>query len=85
MEEARKAYEEALKIYRELAQKNPEAYLPGRGNAQQPGDVLKATQNRMEEARKAYEEALETSRELARKNPETYLPGVAMTLNTWGS
>jgi hypothetical protein len=28
MEEARKEYEDALKIYRLLAQKNPENYLP---------------------------------------------------------
>ena len=28
MEEARKEYEEALKIDREQAQKNPETYLP---------------------------------------------------------
>jgi hypothetical protein len=27
-EEARKAFEEALKTYRELEQKNPESYLP---------------------------------------------------------
>ena len=28
MEAARKEYEEAVKIYRELAEKNPENYLP---------------------------------------------------------
>jgi tetratricopeptide (TPR) repeat protein len=81
-EEARKEYEEALlQTYRELAQKNPETYLP----------YVALTLNNLalldsdpKEARKEYEEALQTYRELAQKNPETYLPYVASTLTKLG-
>ena len=38
-EAARKGYEEALKIYRELAQKNPDTYLPDcSDDTEQPGE-----------------------------------------------
>jgi hypothetical protein len=39
MKEAREEFEEALETYRELVQKNPEAYLPyvRSGCAPQPG------------------------------------------------
>ena len=39
-EAARKGYEEALKIHRELAQKNPDTYLPDCGDdTEQPGNA----------------------------------------------
>jgi tetratricopeptide (TPR) repeat protein len=83
-EEARKAYEEALKTYRDLAQRDPETYLPGVAASLNNLGILEAEQNRPDEARKAYEDALRISRDLARRNPETYLPGVAGTLNDLG-
>ena len=67
MEEARKAYEEALETYRELAQQIPEAYLPDVARTLNSLGLLERTQNRVEEARKAYEEALKTYRELAQQ------------------
>ena len=83
-EEARKELGEALQIRRELAQKNPETYLPDVAMTLINLGLVHRGQNRMEEARKAYEEALKTYRELALKNPETYLPSVALTLINLG-
>jgi len=57
-EEALQAYEEALKIYRELAQKDSESYLPGLASVLNNLALLDTDQNRPEEAQKAYEEAL---------------------------
>src|SRR6266478_2760989 len=79
-ETARKGYEEALKIYREFAQKNPDTYLSYVATILNNLAVLHADQNRMETARKEYEEALRIRGELAQKNPDTYLPDVAQTL-----
>ena len=81
MEAARKGFEEALKICRELAKKNPDTYLPDVARTLNNLAVLDSDQNRMEAARKEYEEALKIYRELAQKNPDTYLPDVARTLN----
>lgn len=69
MQEARQEYEESLKIYRTLAQKNPEAYLPNVAATLNNLGVLDRDKNRMEEA-------LETYRRLTEKDPATYLPYV---------
>ena len=81
MEEARKAYEEALKIRRQLAQTNPETHLPEVANTLSDLGALHSDQNRLEQARNVYEEALKIRRDLARNDRETYLPEVAMTLS----
>ena len=83
-EEARKDFTEALQIFRELVQKNPDVYLPGVANTLNNLGILDRGHNRMEEARKEYEEALKIYREQAQKNPDVYLPYVAMTLNILG-
>src|SRR6266566_3177697 len=80
-EAARKGYEEALEIRRELAQKNPDTYLPDAAETLNNLAILDAAQNRQEAARKGFEEALKIDREVAQKNPDTYLPDVARTLN----
>src|SRR5262249_44282460 len=80
-EAARKGYEEALKIRRELAQKNPDMYLPDLAKTLGNLAILDAHQNRPEAARKGYEEALKIRRELAQKNPDTCRPDLAKTLN----
>jgi len=80
-EAARQGFEEALKIYRELAQKNPDSYLPYVAMTLNNLAILDRDQNRMEAARKGFQEALKIRRELAKTNPHTYLPGVADTLN----
>src|SRR5260221_16355 len=84
IEKGRKEYEEALKIYRELARKNPETYLPYVTTMLNNLGILDSAQNRMKEARKKYEESLKIYRELAQKDPETYLPYVATMLNNLG-
>ena len=72
-QEARKEYEEALKISRELARKNSETNLPYLAQTLNNLGTLNSKQNRTEEARKEFEEALKTYSELEQKNPGTYL------------
>src|SRR6266404_5952697 len=81
MEETRKEDEEALKTYRELAQKEPNTYLPEVAQTLNNLGIVDIAQNRAEEARKAFEEALKIYRLLEQKNPESYLPEVAQMLN----
>ena len=59
MDDVRKAYEEALKICRDLAAKKPEAYLPYVAGTLINLGVLYRSQNRMEDSIKAYREVLE--------------------------
>ena len=80
-EEARR---EALKTYRELAEKEPETYLPDVAATLNDLGILDSDQNRIEKARKEFEEALKTYRELAHKEPDIYLRYVAITLNNLG-
>jgi Tfp pilus assembly protein PilF len=84
MDDARQAFEEALKIRRELARKSSGAYLADVAATLNNLGILDRDQNRMDDARRAFEEALDIRSELARQNPETYLPDVAMTLNNLG-
>ena len=78
-EKARRHYEEALQIHRELAQQNPEAYLPKvAGSLNNLGNLLRNTNN-LKKAQDYYEKALQIRRELAQQNPEAYKPDVAMT------
>ena len=81
MAQARQTYEEALKIRRKLAEKNPDVYLPDVAMTLNNLGVLHRVENRMTEARQAYEEALKIRRKLAEKNPDVYLPYVATILN----
>src|SRR6266478_3139923 len=80
-EAAREEFEEALKMYRELAQKNPDTYLAYAAMTLNNLATLDQTQNRPEAARKGFEETLKIRQELAQKNPDTYLDYVATTLN----
>ena len=85
MADARTASEEALKLYRQLAQQNPDVYLPDVAGTLNNLGVLHSAENRMAEARAAYEDALKIRRKLAQPNPDVYLPDVAMTLNNLGN
>ena len=64
MEEARKEYEEALKIDRQQPRKNPETHLPDAMMLDNL-EMLHSRQNGMEEARKEYKEALKIDRQQA--------------------
>src|ERR1700756_1308007 len=83
MEEARKECKEALKINRELDQKNTQTCLPSVAMMLNNLGMLPSPQHRMEEARKG-KAALKINRELDQKNTQTCLPSVAMMLNNLG-
>jgi tetratricopeptide (TPR) repeat protein len=78
---ARKGYEEALKIYRQLVQENPDTYSPNVALTLNNLANLDRDQNRPEAARKGYEEALKIYRQLVQKHPNIYLSYLAVTLN----
>ena len=80
-EAARKGYEEALKIFRHEAQRDPATYEPKMAETLNSLGLLDTNQNQPEAARKEFEEALKIRRELARKNPDTYRPDLAQTLS----
>ena len=83
-EETRRELEESLKTYRDLANKEPETYLPHVAATLNDLGILDSNQNRIENARKEFEEALKTYRELAHKEADIYLRCVAITLNNLG-
>jgi len=84
MDEARKAFEEALSIRRDLARQSPEAYLPEVAWILNNLGNLHRQQNRQDEARKAYEEALKIRRDFAQQRPESFRSDMAMILNNLG-
>jgi hypothetical protein len=79
--QAQPLYEEALQIYRSLAQENPAAYLPDVAMTLNNLANLQKDKNEFGSAQEKYEEALQIYRALAQENPAAYLPDVAMTLN----
>jgi len=77
---AQPVYQEALRIYRQLAEQNPAAYLPYvAGTLHNLATLYHATQ-RLSDSAQAYREALTIRRQLAEQHPDAYLPDVAMTL-----
>ena len=80
VEDAQRAYDEALAIRRQLANANPDAYRPSVADTLTNLGNLYNVQNRMEEARQAYEAALSIRRQYARVNPAD----LAATLNNLG-
>ena len=78
---ARVSYEEALKIYRQLAETNPQAYLPDVATTLNNLAILHSSTGEFPKALEEYEEALKICRQLAETNPQAYEPDVAMTLN----
>jgi tetratricopeptide (TPR) repeat protein len=84
-EKAEESYEEALRLYRELAATNPKTYGPDVAMTLNNLGTLSRDKNEYEKAEESYEEALELYRELASTNPETYRPNLAMTLNNLGN
>jgi tetratricopeptide (TPR) repeat protein len=77
MDDARQTYEEALKIRRELARKNPETYLPDAAVTLFNLGILHSRQNRMDDARQAYEEALSIYNRIASRDPERFRTEIA--------
>ncbi len=84
-EEAFKATEEAVEIYRELAQKNPDSFRPDLAMALTGLGAHLYTLDRYEEALEATREAVEIYRELADKNPQAYEPDLSRSLGVLGT
>ncbi len=74
-------YEEALQIYRSLAQSNSQTFLPDVATTLNNLAVLHSDKNELEKAEEEYVEALGIYSTLPKGNSETFLPDVAMTLN----
>jgi len=83
--EARRRLEEALRIHRELARAEPEAYRPELAAALNNLGALLADLGGRAEARRCYKEALVIRRELAEADPGAYRPCVATTLCNLGN
>ena len=81
---AEDAYKEAMEIYKELTNKNPEAYLRDVAMIQNNLGVLYGNLGRIEEAETAYKEVLKIYNETADKSTEAYLPVVVVTQNNLG-
>ncbi len=79
-QDALQEFEEALKIYRKLAETNPHTYLPYVATTLNNLAILHKAQNNYQDALQEFEEALKIRRKLAETNPNTYLPDVAVTL-----
>jgi tetratricopeptide (TPR) repeat protein len=83
--EALNAAKEAADIYRNLAEKNPEAFLPDLAmSLNNLGNSLSAL-GRRAEAMNAAKEAADIRCKLAEKNPEAFLPDLAGSLNNLGN
>jgi len=82
--EALEPTREAVGIYRELAEKNPDRFLPDLATSlNNLGGILYELGQR-EKALETIEEAVEIRRELAEKNPDRFLPDLAASLNNLG-
>ncbi|MGC1120057.1 MAG: DUF4062 domain-containing protein, partial [Candidatus Methanofastidiosia archaeon] len=81
---ARKAYTEALGIYRKLAQKDPGAYESYVATTLNNLGNLYSDLREFKKAEESYTEALGIRRKLAQKDPGAYESDVAMTLNNLG-
>ena len=81
MHEAVQLYVEALRIYRQLAESNPDAYMPDVAMSLNNLANLHRALGRYVEAEKNYVEALQIYRQLAESNPDAYMPRVATSLN----
>jgi protein O-mannosyl-transferase len=85
MDEARHHFERALELRRQLAQQDPDRYLPYiAGSLNNLGNVDRQ-QNQTDEARRHFEGALEIYRQLAQRNPDRYLYYLATTLTNLGA
>jgi tetratricopeptide (TPR) repeat protein len=84
-EDALKAAEEAVAVYRRLAQLWPDAYEPYlAGSLKNLGKMLSEL-GRREEAREAAEEAVAVHRRLAQLWPDAFEPDLASSLNNLGT
>ena len=79
------AADESRLIYRELAEKNPGAFLPNLAMSLNNVGTMLSELGRREEALAATEESVYIRRKLADKNPGAFLPDLAGSLGSLGS
>ncbi len=86
MNEARRHFEQALELRRQLLHEHPEAH-PQQDMAMELNNLgfLDRLQNRMDDARQHYAEDVNLYRQLAQQNPDEYVPYWATALNNLGS
>jgi tetratricopeptide (TPR) repeat protein len=68
LDDAKQNFEDALKIYRRLAQQLPDRYLPGLAMTLNDLAFAEASQNRAEEARAHFEESLSILQKLSQSD-----------------
>jgi tetratricopeptide (TPR) repeat protein len=71
-QEALKNYNKALKLYRELAKKNPDAFNYYVATTLNNLAILQEKLNQNQEALKNFKESLEIRKDLAKKNPKVF-------------
>lgn len=74
---AEEQYQEALKIYRDLSEKNPDVYLPALAMSCNNLALPLFNNRAFEEAEELFREALKIHHSLAEKNPDAYLSNLA--------
>ena len=79
--ESEAMYNEALEIYRRLANSTPQAYEPDVAQTLNNLANLYSDTQRFTDSEAMYKEALEIYRRLAESNPQAYESNVAVTLN----
>ncbi len=85
LDEARRHFEWALELRRQLAQQNPGVYLPEMATTLTSLGTLDRLQNRPDEARQHDEEALRIDRQLAQQDPDRYRSNLAGPLVNLGN
>jgi tetratricopeptide (TPR) repeat protein len=83
-EEALAANQEAVDIYRRLAQTRPDTFLPDLATGMNNLGVLLSDLGRREEALAAAQEAVDIRRRLEQTRPDTFLPALATGLTNLG-
>ncbi len=84
MDEARRHFERALEIRRQLAQQDPERYLPYLAGSLTNLGTVDRQENRLDDARQHFEGALKIYRQIAQQNPDAYQFYLATTLSNLG-
>jgi CHAT domain-containing protein/exonuclease VII small subunit len=85
LEAAVEAFQQALAIYRQLAQQQPQVYEPYLATTLNGLGTALQGLRRLEAAVEAYQQALAIYRQLAQQQPQVYEPDLAATLNGLGT
>jgi hypothetical protein len=84
-EEELAASQEAVDIYRRLAQTRPDAFLPDLASSLNGLGIRLVNLGRREEALAASQEAVDIRRHLVQTRPDAFLPDLALSLNNLGN